>query len=261
MESGFPAAVVYLLFRIVLAGKLLIRILRPQTGTWWRDVAVLSLLATQVVLDFNRDTFVNLTQWTILAMALACIADVRNEKKPVPIWRPRRIILLPIAAALFVLPVLLIAEKPVVYTASATLVPKSSDISISPGGLENISLGNQPMVKSLMVKKNRLELFRKYWGSRQVTAGMITARPDVVKAAMKSARPNSLTLSEYIDDNVTVLLADKQSTVTLKYSKCRRPLGFPIPATCHPGDGSRCGGNVRTIRKPGQGNVSIGAAR
>ena len=214
-ESGYPALATYLLMRAVIVGAILLRLLRANSPTWGRDLAVLSLLAAQVVLDFNRDNFVNLTQWTVLGMALACMAGTQANPVSVRIWRPRRAYLAALTAVLAALPVLAFAAKPVAYTASATLLPKNSavDIRATEGGVA----GDGAALASFRVRRDRLGYFRKYWASRQVSARMIEDRPDIVRAAMRTAAPSPEGLSAFLTYRVTVLLADKQSTVTLEY--------------------------------------------
>jgi len=216
-EAGFPATTIYLLLRVAIVAVIVVRVLRSDCPTWWRDVGVLSLLASQVVLDFNRDTFVNLNQWTVIAMALACIMETGRSAGVARISRPRHPVLLPLAAVLFVFPVLAIAAKPVTYTASATLVPKSSDISITPSQQTDVEISGQTKLESLVVQVDQLGLFRKYWASREAAARLIADRPDLVRTAMGTNEISPQALSAYLNDNVTVLLADKQSTVTLVY--------------------------------------------
>ncbi len=222
-EIGLPGTVVYLVLRALIAAMVLRCILRTFSPTWWRDLAIFAVLVAMFVFDFNRDTFVNLNQWVALGMAYACIAERDGPLTDVPMgpWRIRFSFVLPFLAVLFAAPVLAVAVQPVGYVTSATLVPKGNGVTLLP---------NQPgapgskadMYSAFMLKgirKDRFNLFRHYWASRRAAALMIDAQPDLVKAVLGiGQKPSASVLAQYLADNVTVLLADEQSTMVLRYS-------------------------------------------
>jgi len=56
-----------------------------------------------------------------------------------------------------------------------------------------------------------------YWASTTVAAKMVAEHPRLVQAALGAGQTDAVTVAAYLEDNVAVLLADNQTTVTLQY--------------------------------------------
>jgi hypothetical protein len=108
----------------------------------------------------------------------------------------------------------LLLLSPQSYVASATVIETTGKAFVSPGDA-NASPG--PEGTASRTAEGHFGLLRVYWGSTTVAARIIAHRPDLARAVLGDTPANSVTLSRYIQDNVAVLMADKQSTLTFQY--------------------------------------------
>jgi len=218
-EIGGPGVAAYMAFRLVLMLGVGARLLRRGSGTWSRDLAVLSIMSALVAFDFHRDSFINLDMWAALGMALACMhetvtarQDARRRNVSAKLSWPLFGV---VAAASFCVVMGVILSQPVSYQASATVLPKSGGIAISAfegldgSGTSVLPDGNQDA---------HFDLLRVFWASRAVAARIIAAHPDLVRTVLKTDEPiTPSVLADYIKWNVTVLMEDNQTTLTFQY--------------------------------------------
>ena len=218
-EIGGPGFAAYLAFRLVLLLGVGARLLRKDSGTWSRDLAVFSIMSALIAFDFHRDSFINLDMWAALGMALACMDEtvaarqgatrgIVSAQRTWPLFGV-------VAAVSFCVVMGLILSRPVSYQASATVLPKSGGIVISASeGLDDsgtsvLQGGDQDA---------HFKLLRVFWASRTVAARIIAAHPDLVRAVLKTDEPvTPSVLADYIKWNVTVLMEDDQTTLTFQY--------------------------------------------
>ena len=215
-EIGPLGCAVYIAFRLALLLAVGARLLRRDSPTWQRDLGIFAIMTSLVAFDFHRDSFVDMDSWAALGLALACW-----QEKAVPVAvasfeensrSPR--IFFAVVGVSFVIALGIILARPVSYQASTTIAPYSTGVKIAPLATiqdvgPTVSLGGNPL--------SRFRLLRTYWASTTVAARIIAAQPDLARAILEGASPTPMALADYIHDNVTVLMADKQTTLTLQY--------------------------------------------
>jgi len=218
-EMGLLACAVYCALRLVLLTLIGQRLLRKDSVTWSRDLCVFVGMIALVAFDFHRDSFINLDAWVLLGMAMACIQTergasfVRNPAMAVSSQTLKRIFW-SVGTASFALVLVMILVTPATYLASATLAPKDKDVMI---GLDDLADGASFNIAPRMSGTYRFQQFRMYWASTTVSARIVADHPDLVRAVLGERSVEPISLATYIENNVTVLLADKQTTLTLQY--------------------------------------------
>jgi hypothetical protein len=194
-------------------------LVRRDSVTWARDLCVLTGMLALIAFDFHRDSFINLDAWVLLGMAIACIRRGQAAKMEAPPataasrTSSRRIfwgatgVSLAMALAIVLL-------TPGSYLASATLAPKDKGVTIGPAGAGSDALLEVAPTPSGTF---RFQQLRMYWASTTVAARMAADHPRLVRAVLGNQPPDPVILASYIEDNIAVLLADQQTTLTLQY--------------------------------------------
>ena len=216
-ETGWLGMTVYVSFRLLLILAVGMRLRRKNNPDWWRDLIVFSILAALVAFDFHRDSFIGLDKWTTLGLGLACLSGPVVKEARIQHTRAKQKweFFGAAMAASFAAALGLLLMKPSAYEANATVIPKSGGIVVAPferfGGT-GLSVG--PTGDAIPTA--RFALLRTFWASRTVGEQMIAAQPSLVQAVLgRHVSPASL--AQYIKDNVTILIADNQTTLTFKY--------------------------------------------
>ena len=179
-----------------------------------RNLAVFCILSSLTAFDFHRDSFINLDLWSALGMAFVVMWErdtgtLRSSKRTSGnLWR----IFFATAFAAVCFGLGLILARPVTYQASATVLPKGGAIMVMPSSYA----GGAPKSPSVTVGSNSgsCEILL---GSREVAARMITAEPDLVHGVLKAQDITASSLADYISNNVTMLMANRQTTLTFQY--------------------------------------------
>jgi hypothetical protein len=215
-EVGPAGCVLYGGLRLFILLVVALRLARQHNPTWTRDLCILATMTALVAFDFHRDSFVNLDIWTALGMAMACVSEERVATRRLTgaaFARARRIFLytFPVVAALVLATILM---TPVSHMASATLAPKGNGVTIGQG---DASIGAAPQVAPGSDSGIRFQRLREFWGSATAAARIIAHRPDLARAVLAGQPVTPMSLALLISDKVTVLMADKQTTVTLQY--------------------------------------------
>ncbi|HKU65851.1 MAG TPA: O-antigen ligase family protein [Rhizomicrobium sp.] len=216
-EIGLVGALFYLVIRVLLVFAMGLRLLRKDDPLWWRDRAIFAILIALTIFDFHRDSFINLDMWVAMGMAIASLTRGQSVSREVGLlrsgqaWRFFGVV----AAVSFCIMLCLELSQQTAFQAHAVLIPKSHGIAVEPQQIENespsVGLGGRP--------DSRFWLFRVYWGSRSVATRLIADDPALVQTVLKSGRPIVPSeLADYISANIAVLLADKQTTLTLEYN-------------------------------------------
>jgi hypothetical protein len=110
-------------------------------------------------------------------------------------------------------------RRPASYEANAILIPKSSGVIVTnlpPQDDVGTSIGVTRTLNPTM----GFDLLHTFWASRAVAARLIATQPNLVRAVLRenrNERLSSITLAQYIKTNVTVMMSDNQTTLTLAY--------------------------------------------
>jgi hypothetical protein len=215
-EVGLMGCVLYAGIRLLLMLAVAARLVRRDSPTWTRDLCILATMMALVAFDFHRDSFVNLDIWAALGMAMACARKdyvLAADRAGTAGVRARWVFLCTMPTA-FILVLAIILITPVSHMASATLAPKGSGVVIDQG---DATIGAALQVMPDTNGDIQFQRLREFWGSTTVAARIIVHRPDLARAVLPGQLVTPITLARHISDNVSVLMADKQTTVTLQY--------------------------------------------
>ena len=229
-EIGLLGFCAYIAFRIIMAAALGMRLFRADSPTWWRDGQIFCIMLALVAFDFHRDSFINLDIWAALGMALACVSTSR------PAVVSRRLQGYQIfrffgttAAFGFCVALCISLLQPISYEANATIIPKLNSVSVQAQILVAPKVNGltsplpdfpntAPVVAQMGQSGGSFDLFRTYWASRAVAARLISRHADLVRAVLgNNGQMAPSILADYIENNITLVTADKQGIITLQY--------------------------------------------
>ena len=243
-EIGPMGMCAYIVFRLALMLGLVPRLLRSG-ATRARDGKVLCIMAALIAFDFHRDSFINLDVWTAIGMAMVCVRAAAQEahaakppgQPPPSCGLSRQLVEQALCAALA-----LILSLPVTYQASATMIAKPMEVTVQPQIASPFAPDGQdlpPAVSPAGTSSQRFLLFQTYWASRVVAQQLIAHQPGLVRAVTHARGALApATLAQYINDNVSMIMADKQGLIVVQYrntdpSLAQRFLSATIAETDH----------------------------
>ncbi len=216
-ETGALCLVLYVAFRVALMLGVFRRLWRKDSPSWWRDISLLAIMIGLVIFDFHRDSFINLDLWAAAGMSLAVMHEVRSAH-PARMARPgysdRLWRVFGLIGALSFAAVFAVAlSKPASYQATATVVPKSSGVTVAPGTI----LSDTPSVAEGGDPDGQFKLLRTFWGSRSAAARILAEQPGLVRKVLKTDKITPLSLADYISSNIAVLMQNNQTTLIFQY--------------------------------------------